>query len=43
VVDGLHAASMLGLAVLDPRRRRAGLADGLIALAFAGDALARRP
>ncbi|MGH3156698.1 MAG: hypothetical protein ACRDNF_09020, partial [Streptosporangiaceae bacterium] len=42
-VDGLHAASMLGLAVLDPPRRRAGLADGLIALAFAADALARRP
>jgi hypothetical protein len=43
LVDVLHAASMLGLAVVDPPRRRAGLADGLIALAFAGDALARRP
>jgi hypothetical protein len=43
LVDTLHAASMLGLAVLDPPRRRAGLADGLIALAFAADALARCP
>jgi hypothetical protein len=40
-VDALHAASMLGLAVVDAPRRRAGLADGLIALAFAADALAR--
>jgi len=43
VVDTLHAASMLGLAVLDPPRRRVGVADGLIALAFAADALARCP
>ncbi|HEX3489826.1 MAG TPA: hypothetical protein VHU92_10800 [Streptosporangiaceae bacterium] len=40
-VDTLHAASMLGLALFDAPRRRAGLADGLIALAFAADALAR--
>ncbi len=43
LVDALHAASMLGLAVLDPPRRRAGLADGLIALAFAAEAVARVP
>jgi hypothetical protein len=43
LVDALHAASMLGLAVLDPPRRRAGLADGLIALAFAAEAVARLP
>ena len=42
-VDVLHAASMLGLAVLDPPRRRAGLGDGLIALAFAAEALGRLP
>jgi hypothetical protein len=42
-VDALHAASMLGLAVFDAPRRRAGLADGVIALAFAADALARCP
>jgi hypothetical protein len=34
-VDLLHAASMFGLALVVPRRWRAGLADGLIATAFA--------
>jgi hypothetical protein len=42
-VDALHAASMLALALADPPRRRAGLAEAVIALAFAADALARRP
>lgn len=34
-VDGLHAASMVGLAVLDGRRRPAALLDAAIASAFA--------
>ncbi|MBA2474171.1 MAG: hypothetical protein H0V41_18785 [Pseudonocardiales bacterium] len=38
-VDLAHVASMLGLAVLDQRRRRAGLVD---AFAVAGVVLARR-
>lgn len=43
-VDLAHVASMLGLAVLDPRRRRAGLVDAVAASAFgiAGVVLARR-
>jgi hypothetical protein len=35
VVDGLHAASMVGLAVLDREHRRAAAASALVALAFA--------
>ena len=35
-VDLAHAASMLGLAVLDPRQRRAGLHDAAVAAALAG-------
>jgi hypothetical protein len=42
-VDLLHAASMAGLAVLAPRRRRIGLADGLIAAALAADVLISSP
>lgn len=34
VVDGLHAASMVGLAAVDRRRRRAALIDAMVALAF---------
>ena len=34
-VDGLHAASMVGLAVLDRRHRRGAAASALTALAFA--------
>ncbi|MGH3671099.1 MAG: hypothetical protein ACRDSH_10755, partial [Pseudonocardiaceae bacterium] len=34
-VDLAHAASMLGLAMLDPRRRRAGLRDAAVAAALA--------
>ena len=34
-VDGLHAASMVGLAVLDRRHRRGAAASALVALAFA--------
>ncbi len=43
-VDLAHVASMLGLAVLDQRRRRAGLVDAAAAGAFAvaGVVLARR-
>jgi hypothetical protein len=43
-VDLAHVASMLGLAVLDRRRRRAGLVDAPAASAFAvvGVILARR-
>jgi hypothetical protein len=33
--DGLHAASMLGLALLAPRYRRAALASALVATALA--------
>jgi hypothetical protein len=33
-VDACHAASMLALAVADPRMRRAGIADAAIATAF---------
>jgi len=42
--DLAHAASMLVLGVVDPRRRRAALADGLVAscLAATGVWLARR-
>lgn len=39
-VDLLHAASMFGLALVVPRRWRAGLADGLIATAFAAASMA---
>ena len=35
VVDGLHAASMVGLAVLDREHRRAATTSALMALAFA--------
>lgn len=42
-VDLLHAASMAGLAVLAPRRRRIGLADSLIAAGLAADVLISRP
>ncbi|HEX5347576.1 MAG TPA: hypothetical protein VFW64_10840 [Pseudonocardiaceae bacterium] len=40
-----HAASLLGLAVLDQRRRRAGLIDAAVAgsFAMAGAVLATRP
>jgi hypothetical protein len=43
-VDGIHAATALGLAALDARRRRAALGNAVSALAFAaaGAALARR-
>lgn len=43
-VDLAHAASMLGLAVLDQRRRRAGLIDAAVAGSFAmtGAVLATR-
>lgn len=42
-VDGLHAASMLGLAAFDARRRRSALLDASIAAAFAvSGALAAR-
>jgi hypothetical protein len=34
-VDGLHALTALGLAVLDPRWRRAALTDSAVATAFA--------
>jgi hypothetical protein len=34
-VDGLHAASMVGLALLDREHRRAAAASALVALAFA--------
>ena len=34
-VDLAHAASMLGLAMLDPRRRRAGLRDAAVAATLA--------
>ncbi|WP_331559918.1 hypothetical protein [Actinomycetospora sp.] len=34
-VDGLHAASMAGVAVLDREHRRAATASALVALAFA--------
>jgi len=34
-VDGLHALTALGLAVLDPRRRRGALTDTAIAAFFA--------
>jgi hypothetical protein len=34
-VDGLHAASMVGLAVLDRRRWRGAAASALVALVFA--------
>jgi hypothetical protein len=37
VVDMLHSASMIALAVADPSRRRVALTDGLIAAAFAVD------
>jgi hypothetical protein len=33
-IDACHAASMLALAVADPRLRRAGIADGAAAAAF---------
>jgi len=33
-VDACHAASMLALALADPRMRRAGIADAAIAVAF---------
>lgn len=33
-IDACHAASMLALAVADPRMRRAGIADAAIAAAF---------
>ena len=33
-VDACHAASMIALAVADPRMRRAGIADAAIAAAF---------
>jgi hypothetical protein len=44
VVDGLHAASMYGLAALDPGRRRASLsaAVGATVFAIAELAVARR-
>ena len=35
VVDGLHAASMIGLAAFNARRRRAALLDASIAATFA--------
>lgn len=35
VVDALHAVSMVGLAVVDPRRRRLALTDAAVATAFA--------
>jgi hypothetical protein len=34
-IDGLHAASMLGLAAVSPRHRRVALASAAAALAFA--------
>jgi hypothetical protein len=46
-VDALHAGSALLFAVIDPRRRRIGLADALLASSFAAAgarvALRRRP
>lgn len=43
-VDALHAATALGLAAVDPSRRRDALANAVTALAFAGAGaqLARR-
>lgn len=35
-VDGAHAATAFGLAVADRSRARAGITDGLVALAWAG-------
>lgn len=39
VVDALHAASAVGLAVADHRWRRAALIDASVAIAFAGGGL----
>lgn len=35
LADGLHAASMIGLAIADPRRRRGAIASAVIASTFA--------
>jgi hypothetical protein len=44
-VDAMHSASMLGLAMCDRTRRRAGLFDAAVAATFSGVGLvlARRP
>lgn len=40
VVDGLHAATDAGCALVDPRRARLAAIDGAVAVAFLTEALA---